>query len=278
MVGIDNFATGRRETPQDHPNLTFVEGSIADHALVNQLIGDLQPDAVVHTAASYKGSRRLVQRYADQLRRRFERRSSGEEEQCRPLRVFPDRPVLRRQADPAAGAPGSSAQPGQQQLCDLQVGERGLSGYSGLDFVTFRLANVVGPRNVSGPLPIFFQRLSEGKKCFVTKARRDFVFVKDLARATVRAVGGVGHGAYHSRRAPTSPSGTVRRRRRGHGSAVLSGTEIRELGPDDAPIDPAGSVAHHQDFGKIEFTPLKETVAAAVAYFRGMVFRVATPI
>ena len=26
---------------------------------------------------------------------------------------------------------------------------------SGLDYVTFRLANVVGPRNVAGPLPIF---------------------------------------------------------------------------------------------------------------------------
>ena len=48
---------------------------------------------------------------------------------------------------------------------------------SGLDYVTFRLANVVGPRNVSGPLPIFFQRLSEGKRCFATKARRDFVYV-----------------------------------------------------------------------------------------------------
>ena len=48
---------------------------------------------------------------------------------------------------------------------------------SGVDWVTFRLANVVGPRNVSGPLPIFFERLSQGKRCFVTEARRDFVFV-----------------------------------------------------------------------------------------------------
>jgi len=34
---------------------------------------------------------------------------------------------------------------------------------SGLDYVTFRLANVVGPRNVSGPLPIFFHALRLGK-------------------------------------------------------------------------------------------------------------------
>ena len=61
---------------------------------------------------------------------------------------------------------------------------------SGLDFVTFRLANVIGPRNVAGPLPIFFQRLKEGKQCFVTEARRDFVFVKDLAKVSIQAVDG----------------------------------------------------------------------------------------
>ena len=32
---------------------------------------------------------------------------------------------------------------------------------SGLDYVTFRLANVIGPRNVAGPLPIFYQRLKD---------------------------------------------------------------------------------------------------------------------
>jgi UDP-glucose 4-epimerase len=63
--------------------------------------------------------------------------------------------------------------------------------------VTFRLANVIGPRNVSGPLPIFYQRLSEGKRCFVTPARRDFCFAGDLARTVVDAVNGKGHGTYH---------------------------------------------------------------------------------
>ena len=69
--------------------------------------------------------------------------------------------------------------------------------FSGVDWVTFRLANVVGPRNVSGPLPIFFDRLSQGKRCFVTEARRDFVFVDDLARIVLRAADGTGSGTYH---------------------------------------------------------------------------------
>ena len=59
---------------------------------------------------------------------------------------------------------------------------------SGIEYVTFRLANVVGPRNVAGPLPIFYQRLKDGKKCFVTESRRDFVFVKDLAKAVVKGL------------------------------------------------------------------------------------------
>src|SRR5262249_59004216 len=48
--------------------------------------------------------------------------------------------------------------------------------FSGVNWVTFRLANVIGPRNVSGPLPIFFERLSAGRQCIVTEARRGFLF------------------------------------------------------------------------------------------------------
>ena len=46
-----------------------------------------------------------------------------------------------------------------------------------LDWVSFRLANAYGPRNISGPLPTFFQRLTAGKPCFVMDTRRDFIYV-----------------------------------------------------------------------------------------------------
>ena len=51
---------------------------------------------------------------------------------------------------------------------------------SGLDFVSFRLANAYGPRNISGPLPTFYHRLTEGKAVFVMDTRRDFIYVDDL--------------------------------------------------------------------------------------------------
>ena len=51
------------------------------------------------------------------------------------------------------------------------------------------------------------------------------------------------------------------------GISPYSEPEIKELGPDDAPsilLDPTKTF---QDFGKIEFTSLKETVASAIEYF-----------
>ena len=140
---------------------------------------------------------------------------------------------------------------------------------SGLDFVTFRLANVIGPRNVAGPLPIFYQRLKDGKKCFVTEARRDFVFVKDLARATLQAIDGVGSGAYHF------SSGKDVAIQELYNEVVEAmdvpgrpEAEVKPLGPDDVfsiLLDPSRTF---NDFGDIEFTPLKQTVSEAMDYYK----------
>src|SRR5205814_8657838 len=131
-----------------------------------------------------------------------------------------------------------------------------------------RLASVVGSRADSGPLPISFDRLSQGKRCFVTEARRDFVFVHDLAQTVVKAAGGTGSSTYHFSS--------------GHDVAIKElyaevvramkineypEPEIRPLGPDDAPsilLDPSRT---YRDFGEVRFTPLEDIVARTVAYY-----------
>ena len=135
--------------------------------------------------------------------------------------------------------------------------------------MTFRLANVIGPRNVAGPLPIFYQRLKDGKKCFVTKSRRDFVFVKDLAAVTVKACDGIGHGAYHF------SSGTDVAIQELYNAVVEAmdvpgrpQADVKDLGPDDVfsiLLDPSRTF---QDFGDIEFTPLQTTVTEAIKYYQ----------
>ena len=53
---------------------------------------------------------------------------------------------------------------------------------SNLPVISFRLANICGPRLAIGPLPTFYQRLKEGKKCFCSEAVRDFLDMGDFLR------------------------------------------------------------------------------------------------
>jgi UDP-glucose 4-epimerase len=118
-------------------------------------------------------------------------------------------------------------------------------------------------------LPIFFERLSQGKRCFVTTARRDFVFVRDLARVVLQAVDGIGSGTYHF------SSGRDVAIKELYDKVVWAmkfndypEPEIRPLGPDDAPsilLDPNRTF---RDFGEIRFTPLDEIVTQTVTYYR----------
>ena len=269
VLVIDNLATGRREHLAGHPRLTVVEGTIADKGMVDGLVGDFRPDVLVHTAASYKdqddwyndtltnsvgGANLIAAAKANKVGRFIYFQTAL----CYGVSPTEQPVTLDHPIDPDNSSYSITKTTTEQFL-----------RLSGLDHVTFRLANVIGPRNVSGPLPIFFQRLSEGKKCFVTKARRDFVYVGDLARCTVRAADGAGRGAYHFSSGGDVPILELY-------DAVVDGLqlneypepEVRKLGPDDAPailLDPSRLVA---DFGDIDFTSLKETVRRAVEYYR----------
>ena len=269
VIAIDNLATGRREHLAEHPNLTIVIDTIADKAMVDKLVGDFRPDAIVHTAASYKdpddwyndtltncvGGSNIVNAAKQFGVGRFVYFQTalcyGLKPSQQPIRL--DHPRL----------------PGTSSYAITKTANEFFLELSGVDYVTFRLANVVGPRNVAGPLPIFYQRLKDNKQCFVTEARRDFVYVKDLARVVLRAVDGVGHGAYHFSSGKDIAIQELY-------NAVVEAmdvpgrpkAEVKALGPDDVfsiLLDPSRTF---QDFGDIEFTPLQETVSSAIKYYQ----------
>ena len=269
VIAIDNLATGRREHLADHPKLKVIIDTIADKTLVDKIVSEFKPDAIVHTAASYKdpddwyndtltncvGGSNLVHAAKEFGVKRFIYFQTalcyGVKPLHQPIRL--DHPKF----------------PANSSYAITKTANEDFIEISGLDFVTFRLANVIGPRNVSGPLPIFFQRLKDGKKCFVTNARRDFVFVMDLAKNVVKACDGIGKGAYHF------SSGTDVAIKELYDAVVEAmgispypEAEMKLIGEDDAPsilLDPSRTF---KDFGKIEFTPLKETVKAGIVYFQ----------
>jgi nucleoside-diphosphate-sugar epimerase len=122
---------------------------------------------------------------------------------------------------------------------------------------------------VAGPLPIFYQRLKDNKKCFVVKSRRDFVFVKDLARTIVQACDGKGYGAYHfSSGKDVSILELYDAVVKAMGFKDYPDPEVRELGTDDVAsilLDPSRTFS---DFGSISFTPIETTVAEAILYYQ----------
>jgi nucleoside-diphosphate-sugar epimerase len=269
VLVIDNLATGRREHLAEHPNLHVVIDTIADRALLQRLFAEFLPQAVVHTAASYKdpddwhsdtltncvGGANIVDAAKAHGVKRFIYFQTA---LCYGLKPAQNPIRLDHPRNPS-GSSYAISKTANEYYLEL----------SGLDYVTFRLANVIGPRNVAGPLPIFYQRLKDGKQCFVTDARRDFVFVQDLARTVLRAIDGVGHGAYHF------SSGTDVAIQQLYDAVVQAmritptpRAEVRPLGPDDVfsiLLDPSRTFA---DFGTIKFTSLHETVAAGIEYYR----------
>jgi UDP-glucose 4-epimerase len=61
-------------------------------------------------------------------------------------------------------------------------------GLSDVPHTIFRLANIYGPRNLSGPIPTFYKRLSVGQPCTVVDTTRDMVYVDDLVNGVMWTV------------------------------------------------------------------------------------------
>jgi UDP-glucose 4-epimerase len=270
VLVIDNYATGRRDNlPESAPGLTVIEGDIADPQTVTEAFEQFRPEVVVHAAASYKdpedwpsdastnvlGSA-LVARaaVAADVRRLIYLQTAlcyGLHPLEQPITL--DHPIL-----PTASSYAISKTAGEQYVA-----------LSGLDWQSFRLANAYGPRNLSGPLPTFYSRLTSGKPCFVMDTRRDFVYVSDLIDLLVQSIDGAGgQGAYHvSSGADYSIEELFQATVAALGVSLDEPVEVRPRGADDAftiLLDPSRTAA---DFGWATSVPLEEGVRAAIEYY-----------
>lgn len=198
VLVIDNYNTGRRDNLQPHPGLSIVEGSIADESLVSKAFKYLKPEIVIHAAASYKDPTNwqedaktnvfgtaLIVKAAELVK--VKRLIYFQTALCYGLHPKEQPITLNHPLQPFESSYAISKTTGENYIF-----------LSKLDAISFRLANAYGPRNLSGPLPTFYHRISTGKPCFVMDTRRDFIFVSDLVNLVMKAVDGNGsRGAYH---------------------------------------------------------------------------------
>jgi UDP-glucose 4-epimerase len=268
VLTVDTYATSRRDnlTPQD--GLTIVEESIADEAAFNKIVDDFGPDAIAHAAASYKDpdaweedsrtnalGTAIVVRAAQ--RAGVKRFVYFQTALCYGVKPEQQPITLEHPLRPYESSYAISKTTGENYI-----------RLSDLDWVSLRLANVYGPRNLSGPLPTFFSRLTQDKACFVTDTRRDFLFVTDLVDVAVKALEGTGSGAYH---VSSGSDVAIKELFDATTSALGLGeidVEIRPRAADDAEsilLDPSRT---NIDFDWKTSVSMEDGVAQAIAWYR----------
>jgi len=268
---IDNYATGRRDNLTPHNRLRVIEGTIADKPFVEHIFDECRPDQVVHAAASYKdpdnwsedgltncvGTAHVVQAAK---RLSVQRLIYFQTALCYGLKPL-EQPITLNHPIRAEGSSYAISKTAGEHYVML----------SGLDWISFRLANAYGPRNLSGPLPTFFHRLTNNKPCFVMDTRRDFVFIDDLIEAVLMALQGKGQkGVYHiSSGSDFAIKDLFNATIHALGVKLDKDVEVRPRNPDDVftiLLDPSKTI---QDFsGWNVRTPLEKGVAAAIEWYK----------
>ena len=197
VIIVDNFATGRSEHLLNLKTQYKFEDSIANKSLYDQLSAQFSSiDAIVHTAASFANGNDLSDHIntnvlGTELMTRLTQKFNCRLIYFQTALCYGDNPTIK---------PVPLEYPRQPMASSYAISKTAGEFYieqSGVDFVTFRLANIVGPRNLSGPLPIFYKRISAGEKCVIANAKRDFIDVRNLATVVLQAIDGRGTGAYH---------------------------------------------------------------------------------
>jgi UDP-glucose 4-epimerase len=270
VIVIDNFATGRRDNLRSNANLTLVEGTIADQATVDGAFDKSRPDVVIHAAASYKDpdnwiedARTNVEGTANVMKAAkavgVKRVIYFQTALCYGL-VPLEQPITLKHPIRSTGSSYAISKTAGEQYVDL----------GGIDYISFRLANAYGPRNLSGPLPTFYHRLTNTKPCFVMDTRRDFIYIDDLVACVMKAIDGAGRkGAYHiSSGSDYAIKELFDATVKALGVKLDKPVEVRPRQPDDTftiLLDPSET---DKDFGWKVTTALETGVARAIGYYR----------
>ncbi len=270
VVVIDNFETARRDNLTPNDGLTLIEGSIAYPELVDRAFDEHRPEVVVHAAASYKDPDNW---HGDALTnvvgtvnvvRASERLGIGRFIYLQTALGYGLHPLEQPITLDHPLQPGGSS-----YAISKTAGEEYIF-LSKLDYISFRLANAYGPRNLSGPLPTFYYRLTNGKPCFVMDTRRDFIYVSDLVEVISLAVDGRGlRGPYHVSSGKDFAikelfDATVK----ALGIKLDNDVEVRPRNPDDVATILLDPLKTEEDFDWHITTPLEVGVAATIDYYR----------
>lgn len=208
---IDNFATGRAANVADlrkHKNVTFIEGSITDLDLMQEITRGM--DGIFHQAAipsvprsvkdplttneaNVTGTLVVLQAAKENGVRKVVTASSSS--------VYGDTPTLPKEE---GMSPNPLSPYAVSKLADEYYGKVFHELY-GIQTVFLRYFNVFGPRQdpaseYAAVIPKFITRLLDGRPPIIYGdggQTRDFTFIKDVIQANVKAMESDATGIYN---------------------------------------------------------------------------------
>ena len=199
VVVLDDFSTGCRSNLKVHGSLTIIEGDVSDFDTVKQCMKGI--DWVFHKAAvasvpktindpvgsslvNYQGTLHLLEAARDNNVKRFVFASSAA--------LYGDEPTLPKNETmcPVTLSPYAVDKLASECACGMYT------QLYGLETVCLRYFNVYGPRQnpsspYSGVISIFTDKLKNKEVPTIFgdgEQTRDFVFVRDVVEANMKAV------------------------------------------------------------------------------------------
>jgi len=256
VVGVDNFLTGN-----NNPDIVHRCDIVNRHALYD-IANGLKPELVIHCAASYSDP--------SLWHRDAETNILGTINATLVAKHHGARLFYFNTALPPISSYAISKIAGQQYI-----------EQSGVDAITFRLANIYGPRNLSGPIPTFFRRITNGEPCTIVNTERDTVYIDDLVNLVGKAMDGTvwskdvtnARVAFTSMKVYDVCSGNhypILRyfeavRMAMNSNAVVNHADAEANDVKNMELDPAAAAF---DFNWLATTDLQDGVAKAVAWYQ----------
>jgi UDP-glucose 4-epimerase len=266
VLVLDNYETGRRENLSDREGLTLIEGSIVDRDELDAAFKDFGPDVVAHAACSYKDGEAWEHDVMTNAMGTVNVIRASQEADVGRFIYF--QTGLSYGIKPSVQPiPLEHPQPGESSYAITKTTGEQYVAMSGLDYVSFRLANIYGPRNISGPPPTFYKRLNEGEPVFVVDSRRDYTYVDELIDLLEMAVDGTGSGPYNvgsGKDRPIKDLFDVIAKTMGMDIDV----EVRPRPADDAPTLLLDSRKTEKDFGWRQNIQLEEGIPPTIEWYR----------
>ena len=264
VVGIDNITTGRKDNL--NPDANFVYGHIANGFPLERAFAYAKPEIVYHCAANYKDPLNWQEDILTNALGTAEVLKLAVRFDVRRLVYFQTSLCYGLWPDEQPITTGHPLRPANSYAASKVCGERYIA-LSGIEHVILRLANIYGPRNLSGPIPTFYRRLQAGEACTVADTRRDFVYVQDLVNLAVRTSSEGQAGVYHVASGTDYAIRDIYRTLADLMIAGMLGPMEIPAGPDDAPtllLDPSET---HREFGWQATTPLATGIEAALDWY-----------